>query len=234
MERCALALPALALLVLLSGCAGVKDTTRTFQTVVIDAGHGGHDTGARSRHGLLEKTAALDVALRLNQKLRDVGFSTVLTRADDTFIPLDRRARISNSQDNAVFVSIHFNDARRSWARGAETFYKSGPGRVLAGQIEDSLVEIPGVEDRGIKAANFRVLKLAQYPAVLVECGFLSNGYEASLARSSAHRDALAGKIAEGLVKQRYGRNSELLARLRGSMPVRVAQAATPSADLTR
>jgi N-acetylmuramoyl-L-alanine amidase len=221
--------------VFMAGCAGVKDTTRTFHTVVIDAGHGGHDTGARSRAGVAEKSATLDVALRLNQKLRDVGFRTVLTRADDTFIPLEQRAGISNSQDNAVFVSIHFNDSRARWAHGVETYYKSGPGRVLASRIERSLVELPGAADRGVKPANFRVLKLAQYPAVLVECGFLSNGFEANLVKSGAHRDALATKIAEALVGQRFGENSELLAKLRGAPAVQFAQAPsypTPAAQI--
>src|SRR4051812_44830443 len=90
----------------------VKDTTRTFSTVVVDAGHGGKDNGATRRYGGTEKEATLDVATRLAQKLRKSKFNTVMTRSNDVFIPLDERAEISNHQKNAIFVSIHFNDSR--------------------------------------------------------------------------------------------------------------------------
>ncbi len=102
----------------LAGCGSgsgirVKDTTRTFRTVVVDAGHGGNDNGASRRYGGAEKTATLDVATRLERKLRESEFKTVMTRSDDTFVSLDKRAAISNRQKNAIFVSIHFNDSRR-------------------------------------------------------------------------------------------------------------------------
>src|SRR4030095_14988424 len=86
---------------LLGGCAtGVKDTSRTFKTVVIDAGHGGHDNGARSRWGGQEKNNTLSVAQKLDLKLRVAGFKTVMTRNSDYFVPLNDRAKISNSQSN--------------------------------------------------------------------------------------------------------------------------------------
>src|SRR6476619_5712153 len=91
----------------------VKDTTRSFTTVVVDAGHGGKDNGAFRRYGGAEKNATLDVALRLERKLRESQFKTVLTRSSDVFVPLDERAEISNRQKNAIFVSLHFNDSRR-------------------------------------------------------------------------------------------------------------------------
>ena len=78
--------------------ARVKDTTRTFTTVVVDAGHGGKDNGAFRRYGGAEKEATLDVATRLARKLRESQFRTVMTRSSDVFIPLDERAAISNRQ----------------------------------------------------------------------------------------------------------------------------------------
>ncbi len=188
-----------------TGCSGVRDTSRTFETVVIDAGHGGYDSGARARAGYREKAFALDVAQRLDARLRETGFRTVMTRQGDVFVPLGRRTRISNSQSNAIFVSVHFNHAKNRSVRGMETYYKSRVARETARRIERSLDSIPGLGSRGIKTANFYVLRKARYPAVLVECGFLSNAAEARLCASPEFRELLAIKIAEGLVLQRFG-----------------------------
>src|SRR5881409_745660 len=99
----------------------VKNTTRTFSTVVVDAGHGGKDSGAYRRYGPPEKIATLDVAKRLDQKLRESQLKTVMTRSTDVFIPLDERVAIENRQKNAIFVSVHFNDSRWRGIHGFET-----------------------------------------------------------------------------------------------------------------
>src|SRR5207248_5396346 len=108
---------AFGLLVLLAGCAtapkAAKNTSKTFTTVVVDAGHGGKDNGAYRRYGPPEKMVALDVAQRLERKLHESQLKTVMTRSSDVFIPLDDRVSVENSQKNAIFVSIHFNDSRR-------------------------------------------------------------------------------------------------------------------------
>ena len=95
------------------GTRGVKNTSKTFSTVVVDAGHGGKDSGAYRRYGPPEKMVALDVAQRLEQKLRESQLKTVMTRNSDVFIPLNDRVAMENKQKNAVFVSIHFNDSRK-------------------------------------------------------------------------------------------------------------------------
>jgi N-acetylmuramoyl-L-alanine amidase len=200
--------------------ARVKDTTRTFTTVVVDAGHGGKDNGAFRRYGGAEKSATLDVATRLERKLRESQFRTVMTRSSDVFIPLDERAAISNRQDNAIFVSVHFNDARRRGIRGFETYYHSPVARNLAYRIQQHLITMRGASNRGVKTANFRVLRKALYPAVLVECGFLSNRSEGAGARSASYREELADKIAEAIVDERYGKGT-----------YRAPQTASDSAD---
>src|ERR1700681_4863216 len=139
--------------------ARVNDTTRTCTTVVVDAGHGGKDNGAYRRYGGAEKSATLDVATRLAAKLRESQFRTVMTRSSDVFVPLDERAAISNSQKNAIFVSVHFNDSRRRGIHGFETYYHSLVARNLAYRIQQRLVTIPGSANRGVKTANFRVLR---------------------------------------------------------------------------
>ena len=206
-----LIIPRLALLVvagLLASCAGGgikrKDTSRTFDTVVVDAGHGGKDAGAR-RYGATEKAVALDVAQRVNRKLRESRLRTVMTRNADVFIPLDRRVAIGNSQNNSIFVSIHFNHAGRRRIQGFETYYASPYARSLAQRIQRKLLTMPGTRNRGVRTANFRVVKNAVYPSVLVECGFLSNRTEAARARSAAYREMLADKSAEAVVEERFG-----------------------------
>src|SRR5256714_13646974 len=87
----------------------VKDTTRSFTTVVVDAGHGGKDNGAFRRFGGAEKNATLDVATRLAGKLRESQFPGVMTRSTDTFIPLDDRAATSNRQNKPGFGSRPFH-----------------------------------------------------------------------------------------------------------------------------
>src|SRR3954471_8076819 len=122
----------------LAACAGggVRNTTRTFKTVVIDAGHGGHDNGTRSSRRIVEKDAALDVAQRLNAKLRAAGFGTVMTRNSDVFIPLDTRNAISARTQNAIFISVHFNEARpKPSMHGVETYYYSSASTELGQRI---------------------------------------------------------------------------------------------------
>jgi N-acetylmuramoyl-L-alanine amidase len=183
----------------------VKDTSKSFTTVVVDAGHGGKDSGTHRRYGPPEKMIALDVAQRLERKLRESQLKTVMTRSSDVFIPLEKRVSIENSQKNAIFVSIHFNDSRKRAIRGFETYYHSGAASELASRIQAKLITIPHSANRGVRTANFRVLRMANYPAVLVECGFLSNRSESNQARDWEYRELLADRIAEGIVEQRYG-----------------------------
>lgn len=189
-----------------SGCAGgVKDTSRTFSGVVLDAGHGGHDPGTTSRYGGREKDAALSVVMRLRPKVASAGFRTVLTRSDDTFIPLQTRAAISNRQRNVIFVSVHFNDSPRSGVSGTEVYYNSRCSMGVARNILNQVAGLPGASSRGIHTANFAVLRRAQYPAVLVECGYFSNPSEGRRCGSGEYQEQLATAIARGIAIQRHG-----------------------------
>jgi N-acetylmuramoyl-L-alanine amidase len=182
-----------------------KNTSRTFNTIVVDAGHGGKDSGAYRRFGPPEKAATLDVATRLSRKLRESQFKVVMTRTNDTFIPLDTRVDIENGTPNSVFVSVHFNDSRRRGVKGFETYYHFPYAAGLAQRVQNKLCTIPGAVNRGIHVADFRVIRKAVYPAILVECGYLSNRAEGYEARSASYRETLADKIAEAIVEERYG-----------------------------
>jgi N-acetylmuramoyl-L-alanine amidase len=194
----------------LTGCAThsetqVRKTSTNFTCVVLDAGHGGHDSGARSRKGLLEKEITLDVIRRLAPKLRAAGLRTVLTRNSDTFIPLDRRVEISEREHSAVFLSVHFNDAGRKQVAGVETYYFSSESRRFSQRLAGALAEGTGAPNRGSREARFRVLRCNLNPAVLVECGYLSSRREAALLEQPKYRERIATALADAVVKQRGG-----------------------------
>jgi N-acetylmuramoyl-L-alanine amidase len=184
--------------IFLTGCAGPGGVGR-FRTVVLDAGHGGIDKGARGVDGSLEKKYALDTAKRVEKGLRRAGYRVIMTRKGDYFVPLTTRAAISNRQRGAVFVSIHYNWARNSGARGTETFYHSSKSYPLAANIQRELSRHSN--NRGVKRARFHVLRNNVRPAVLVEGGFLSNSYEARKVRSPFYRQRLADAIVRGIIK---------------------------------
>jgi N-acetylmuramoyl-L-alanine amidase len=108
---------------------GQRSLTRTLglkiSRIVIDPGHGGHDTGTIGPKGLMEKDLCLDVALRLGHEIEQKlpGAEVIYTRKDDTFIPLEQRTAIANEAKADLFISIHANSSRDHDARGIETYY---------------------------------------------------------------------------------------------------------------
>src|SRR5215472_11693111 len=158
MLRLISSLVTLAFIALFAACStvrtsSVKNTTKTFNTVVVDAGHGGKDSGAYRRYGPPEKLVTLDVAQRLERKLRESQLKTVMTRDSDVFIPLNDRVAVENAQKNAIFVSIHFNDSSRRGLRGFETYYHSGASFDLANGIQGKLTTIPNSKNGGVHTA---------------------------------------------------------------------------------
>jgi N-acetylmuramoyl-L-alanine amidase len=181
-----------------------------FTTVVIDAGHGGHDPGGIPQNIIPEKDVALDVAVRLQKQLEAAGLHTVMTRADDTFISLGERVRIADAETDAVFLSVHFNSALREAARGIETFYGSPSSAPLAESIHRSLLPVTeNPEHRGVKHATFWVLRKTKQRAVLVECGFLTNPDDACVALDDGHRQLLAARIATAVLEYRNSLGAE-------------------------
>jgi N-acetylmuramoyl-L-alanine amidase len=186
-----------------------------FTTVVIDAGHGGHDRGGIPGQRVAESVATLDVAQRLQRNLERSGYRTIMTRSSDVFVPLPERVAIANQSRNAVFVAIHFNSAGRAGANGIETYFYSGESSPLAASIHRNVLAIAPSENRGVRRRGYFVLRRTTIPAVLVECGFLTNPNEARLAQTSAYRQKLADQIARGIQSQ-----PRLAARSRSSVNV--------------
>lgn len=190
---------ALAVLaVSLTGCATVGHLG-SFSNVVVDAGHGGIDKGARARDGSVEKNYTLDTAKRLKGSLQRRGYNVIMTRSGDYFVPLPTRAAMSNRQWNAIFVAVHYNDSPRSAPYGTETYYCSPRSYPLAAHIQQELAKV--THSRGVKRARFHVLRNNAKPAVLVELGFLSSPQELRLIRSGSYRSRLAEAVARGIAK---------------------------------
>ena len=171
-------------------------------TIVIDAGHGGHDRGGIAGLRYSEKLLALDVSRRVSASLRAAGFRTVMTRNSDTFVSLSGRCAVANRHSNAVFVSIHFNAAARRGANGIETYYYGRRAYGLAASVHRRLVNAAGTENRGVRRRGYYVLRHTRCPAILVEGGFLTNPREgARIATSPAYRQRLAEAIASGIIR---------------------------------
>lgn len=172
------------------------------RTIVIDAGHGGHDRGGVPYQRIGEKGLTLDVAQRLRRILQADGYRVIMTRDRDAFIPLGTRVAIANSYRGATFISVHFNSSPRSGANGVETYYYRGDSAGLAASIHRNVVAGAPSENRGIRRRGFYVLRRTAIPSVLVECGFLTNPTEGRLALSASYRQQLAERIARGIRRQ--------------------------------
>lgn len=206
--------------------------TAPVRTVVLDAGHGGFDQGARSVRGS-EKDYTLDVVLRARELLQNAGYNVRLTRSADVFIPLELRALFASHQTGAIFVSVHFNAGLREEAEGIETYclaprgvpssndtgltftdFRPCPGNAfdseniaLATAMHTAMITRLGLGDRGIKRARFVVLRDNMLPGVLIEGGFLTNASDELRVAEPAFRQGLAKAILQGV--QLYSRAVE-------------------------
>ena len=172
--------------------------------VVIDPGHGGHDRGGMPGQHIPEKGFTLDTAKRLARVLRNgTAIKVVLTRDDDTFVSLTERTNIANQYTgrDAVFVSIHFNAGRREGAYGIETYYNNQRGYHLAALVHPRVIQAMASIDRGVRHRGYWVLRRNRLPAILVECGFLTNNAEAARISDSGSRERLARAIADAIVR---------------------------------
>jgi N-acetylmuramoyl-L-alanine amidase len=183
---------------------------RQSAVVVIDAGHGGFDRGGIAGQRIPEKTMTLDVALRLQKILQDTGYRVVMTRESDVFVPLGTRVAIANSYPNGIFVCIHFNAARRSGASGIETYFYSRDSLTLASAIHYHVAGGAPSSNRGVRRRGYFVLRRARIPAVLVECGFLTNPTEARYVQNNSYRQKLAEEIARGIGGRNTVRSSSV------------------------
>ena len=182
---------------------GHRPGPKGFTTVILDAGHGGHDPGAVSRHtGQREKDLTLDMARRVRAELGG-DFRVILMRNDDRFIDLDERVKLANRRGDAVLVSIHFNSGS-SHSRGPETYYWRVDSHGLAVRLQRAMKAVSPAEhfSRGLVRRRLRLTRNPEIPCVLIECGYLSHPQESRLITQSAYRQKMATAIAAAIREQ--------------------------------
>ncbi|MGE9269830.1 MAG: N-acetylmuramoyl-L-alanine amidase [Verrucomicrobiales bacterium] len=170
-----------------------------FSTVIIDPGHGGRDKGAYWG-GVRESTLNLKVAKELEKLFKKRGIRTVMTRRSDVFVSLQNRAAIANRYRSAVFVSIHFNASTNTSIKGAETYYWGRTGGMMAAAIQRRLPARVQTRNRGPRRHGFTVLTQTRCPAVLVECGFISNSRERMRCSTTWYQQTAARAMYDGLM----------------------------------
>ncbi len=171
--------------------------------IAIDAGHGGSDPGALSPFSdTTEKALNLDIARRVRDILEDKGQKVIMTRDGDYFISLSERADLANALLPMFFVSIHNNSIESPDIKGVMTFHYSGSieGKKLATYIQSGIALSTGAVNKGVRTANFYVLRETVVPAALVECGFLTNQEEEASLRDLDYRNRIALGIANGIL----------------------------------
>ncbi|WP_455676122.1 SH3 domain-containing protein [Pradoshia sp.] len=167
--------------------------------IVLDAGHGGTDSGAIGTSGHFEKQLTLRTALLLSTKLKQEGASVLLTRNGDQYITLSDRALLSNQQAADAFISIHYDSTADMGAGGITTYYTQDQQQELALHIQRNLVKNTSPKDRGVRQASLRVLRENKQPAVLVELGYISNPSEESLLHTSHYQERVTDGLLNGL-----------------------------------
>ena len=187
-------------------------------TIVIDAGHGGEDGGCEG-NGLVEKDLNLDISMRLASLLREAGVNVVMTRETDILLydtnsdykgqkkaqDVRKRLEIAKNQENPLLVSIHMNYFPQTQYSGLQVWYSTNDARsrILANLIQSNNKNaLQPNNKRGIKEATSSIFLLhnATFPAVLIECGFLSNTEEAHTLTDAEYRQKLAEVIFNSIM----------------------------------
>ena len=166
--------------------------------IVIDAGHGGTDTGAIGGN-INEKDITLNVAKKVEKLLKQKGFDVIMIRNDDSYISLQDRVDMSEASCPDIFVSIHVNSSVKSEIEGVETHYYHQESIALAQTVHASLASAIDTTNRGLFKSKFYVINHTTSPAILVEIGFISNEKERSQLAGDKRKQATAKAIAEGI-----------------------------------
>lgn len=181
------------------------------KTIVVDPGHGGYKTGTKGyRKWILEKNINLTTAMKLRTKLRELGASVIMLRTNDRHISIYDRAAISERIKPDAFISVHHNALPDTRYFGASTYYNTTnnrlgyEGKKLAKSIYGNITSINGVYQDGVYDRRFVVIREQNYPATLVEIGFLSNPWEEKNVHLPSFVNTIATKIAQGVENYLY------------------------------
>ncbi|MGR3765166.1 SH3 domain-containing protein [Rossellomorea sp. NS-SX7] len=169
------------------------------KVIVIDPGHGGHDSGTIGTRGTLEKLITMKTGQLLADKLKSAGAKVVLTRKNDEYVSLPSRVSLSHYYDSDAFISIHFDSIYDSSVAGHTTFYNKSYQEDLAYDVHESLASRLPSRDRGVRVGDYHVIRENKQAAILLELGFLSNPAEEANMTSHYYQDLAATAIYHGL-----------------------------------
>ncbi len=186
----------------------LPDGTLRGLTIVVDAGHGGHDNGAGGSKSR-EKDHTLDISRRLRTYLQKRGANVLMTRDDDNFISLQGRCDFANTRNADLFISVHINSFRAN-STGTETYYYTGQSGTFAREVHKELLKATGLRDRGVIQKRFFVVRNTNMPSVLTETCFISNPGEENKLLQPSFRDQVARGMAQGIQNyaDKYIRNA--------------------------
>ena len=175
---------------------------RQVRKVLLDPGHGGHDTGAVGKVSR-EKELNFLLASEIGNALEKAGFQVIMTRKKDIYLPLPARVAMVKKTGADIFISVHHNSSRTNLqAAGIECFAFKTPrpeDTLLAALLQEQLIRYTGHTNRGVKFANFAVLRNNPVPAVLIEAGFMSNEAEERVLNTQEWRKKCAAAVAAAL-----------------------------------
>ena len=186
--------------------------------IVIDAGHGGIDPGA-SYLSKIEKDINLSIALKTQKELENLGYFVEMTRTIDNTVSLEDRSKFANKLNADLFISIHQNSFTSTTANGTEVYYttskpdsgfptqnsdKLSKSKEIAKLTCDNIVSAIGTYNRGIKDGNFSVLRNSKMPAILIECGFITNSLDSSKISNDIYQTKIAKAIASAVESKTY------------------------------
>lgn len=182
-----------------------KDLGKKY-TILVDPGHGGNDKGTMNKSKtVFEKDLTLQIAKRVANKLSQQNdVQVIISRTDDKYISLEDRAILANEQKVDALISIHLNaEGGGNSASGVETYYRKGAiddSKELASTVQKTINSYVDIRDRGIKEDIYQVLRDSNMPAILVECGFLTNPEETKHLIDAKYQDTLADGITQGIL----------------------------------
>lgn len=172
------------------------------KTIVIDAGHGGHDVGAISINDTYEKDLTLKSTTELATTLRMLGANVILTRNNDDYIRLISRPILANVYSADALISIHYNSFPESTSvKGIDTYYYNDFDKDFANIIQQELIHSTDAIDRGVHYGDFQVLRQSLQPSLLLELGFMSNPETEQLLMTNDYQGKLVKGITTGLDK---------------------------------
>lgn len=213
-----------SILILISIKDNITTSSATVESeipvIIVDAGHGGVDGGTQSSSGIIEKDINLKIAQKVNSILLSLGYDTVMIRNDDALIydsgcdtirekkvsDIHNRMAIIEENPNSIFLSIHQNFYTESKYNGAQVFYSpnNDKSKIIAEHLQNSIItNIQPENTRKIKQSGTEIYLLyhAQSPAVMIECGFLSNPGEAQLLNDDEYQKEMSLAIAAGITE---------------------------------